>query len=282
MGQVFNFEVGDIFHYWENGKDYSTRIFDKKLDRITIIEKKYSDNQDTLIYKRMIEGYIYYLASTPPGSELPFEYKYRPHSSTDEIRFTDLDSSIFYYLYNTYPFYYLNDYDWENFDTTYMVSDTLAYKSEAFCNTTINGYVFNDWWKYDLAEYGEGLGLTKRYSAAEECICITMDYEMIFYKKGSDSCGYPDNRTITGFISKQLSGKIMVFPNPAEDYIYLEIPNELIPIFVQVYNINSQVVLEYLLNTSVEEIDVKDINPGVYYLCLIGDRYIYIVKILKN
>lgn len=278
--EVFDFEIGDVFHYWEHGEDYDSRFFDKKLDRITITDKNYSADLDTLIYKRTIEGYIYYLASTPPGSELPFEYKYQFHSSSDEVRYADLDSPILHYL-NKHHFGYLKDYDWGNFDTLYDVSDTLIYQSVNLCNTTINGYHFIVFNSDDLVEYGKGLGLTRILQRAEECICTIMDYEMIFLKKGMVSCGVPDNRTNTGLNLNLLPETINIYPNPAQEYIYLKIPAESVPAYIQINNLKGQEILYVYLGHYDERIDIKNLEPGAYLIRFISGKRTIINKLLK-
>jgi hypothetical protein len=269
--EVFDFEIGDAFHYWEHGYDYYDKYFDKILIRITITGKSFTANYDTLIYERAVEGYIHGLDLTLPGSEYPYEYKYNFYSSSDEVRYTDLDSSILYYLKKNH-FNYLDENYWENFDTAFEVSDTLIYQSDYLCGTRINGYLFSTFSIYDKVEYGQGLGLTRMLSGAEECICTTMDLELIFYKKGIDSCGVADNRTNTGLNSNHLSETIEIYPNPAQDYIYIQISSESLPVIIQINNSKGQTINHMYLNHSNERIDITSLEPGIYFVSFFSDK----------
>jgi hypothetical protein len=150
---VFNFNIGDLFHYEEDASNYITGGFYRKVDRITITDKYFSTNMDTLFYKRAIEGYTINLVPTTPPSPYPYEWKYYFHTISDEVFYTDLDSNIFFHLFKEH-FDFLRDYDWGK--PGYQ-SDTLIYNSESLCNYSINGYHFSEFSFNDIVEYGEGL-----------------------------------------------------------------------------------------------------------------------------
>ena len=188
--QVFDFDIGDEFHYEENFSDYLPTSNILKIERIKIIDKYLSANKDTLFYKRLVDGYTYYFASPPPDPE----YKYKYHTYEDTVHYTDLDSTIFYYMVNGH-FAYLKDYDWQQFDTLFDRSDSTVYNSESFCFSTLNGYQFSDFPVNHQVEFGKGIGLTKEYKDHEECMCTTKNINLIFFKKGVDLCGFPDNHT---------------------------------------------------------------------------------------
>ncbi|MFC2080748.1 T9SS type A sorting domain-containing protein [Bacteroidota bacterium] len=195
---MFDYDVGDEFHYLEDASDYTPGGFYLKVDRITILEKYYSNNSDTIFYKRGIEGYTKNLVPTSPASPYPWEYKYYFHSSTDEVFYTNLDSSIFHYLAEEH-FKYLTDFPRN--DPEFEISDSLVYKSEDFCNRTVNGYRFSNFYINDQFELGEGLGITYLSTEHEECHCHVKLLRLLYYKKGTDSCGTPDNRTQVDYLS---------------------------------------------------------------------------------
>gem|GEM_PF-1236889 len=60
-----------------------------------------------------------------------------------------------------------------------------------------------------------------------------------------------------------------VYPNPATDVFYIELPNEVTRQYpnlqLEIYNIEGQSLLKYPLNKTHESITVSDLNSGIYY-----------------
>ena len=188
---VFDFNVGDEFHYLEDGSNYYGAPLTSKVDRIRILAKEYSIDNDTIYYKRSIEGYSYRRVSLT-------QYEYYPHAYENVQSITDLDSNIFYYMLLNYFDYAKFVFDWAYYQFI-DISDSSA--SISYCNTIVNSYEFADFSVAEIAEYGKGLGLTRYFQSDESCSCTLKDYRMIYYKKGVDSCGTPDYRTNTGLSS---------------------------------------------------------------------------------
>jgi hypothetical protein len=190
VGQVFDFEIGDEFHYMEDVSYYNPFVA-YKLDRITILDRRYSPGGDTLFYRRQIEGYTQNMI--PSTGPYPYEMRYYFHSSEDELKYTNLDSTIFWFLAEGH-FSYLKDYN--HGEHGFEVSDSMVYESGEFCQRTINGYQFSDFTLNDRFELGEGLGITYLSTEYEECQCHTELRKLQYYRKGNDSCGTPDYRSV--------------------------------------------------------------------------------------
>ncbi len=275
---VFNFNIGDLFHYEEDASDYIPGGFYSKVDRITITDKYFSANMDTVFYRRAIEGYTENLVPTTPPSPYPYEWKYYFHSSSDTVFYTNLDSSIFYSLSEGH-FKYLQDYDWNNDDL--IQSDSLVFKSEEYCKRTINGYYFSEFSINDRVEYGDGLGVTTISTEVEECMCHVKSLKLIYFEKGTESCGTPDSRTNTGLNPVPDNELIMVSPNPASEFILIQISEDLNRPTLQIYNSLGQIVFQKVLEHSIERVNLHEIKSGLYYIHISNSSRIIPLKLLK-
>ncbi|TNE79400.1 MAG: T9SS type A sorting domain-containing protein [Bacteroidetes bacterium] len=70
-----------------------------------------------------------------------------------------------------------------------------------------------------------------------------------------------------------------VYPNPAENLLYVDYPGLTEPMSVQIFNNAGQLVQRFELKTSLQGIDISDLAPGVYFLKLgtpeeMGKRFI--------
>ena len=212
--EVFNFKTGDIFHYQTGGVNWP--IFNQ-IDRITILEKHYSKNEDTLFYTRSIEGYSENWVPAPDTSSHFYDVEVRFYSYTDNIHYANLDSSIFHYLFEGH-FKYLDDHE----GSEPIRQDTIVRLGAEYCNRIINGYYYGDFGIGDIVEVGEGLGITYIATQHEECMgCYSDLSRMIYYRKDTDSCGTPDYRTNTGVNVISSEPDVELYPNPANDRLFI-------------------------------------------------------------
>jgi hypothetical protein len=269
---VFDFNVGDEFHYLEDGSNYYGAPFTRKVDRIRILAKEYSINKDTINYKRSIEGYSYNRVSLT-------QYEYHPHAYENVQSITDLDSNIFYYMLLNYFDYAKFPVDWEVYYPYIDISDSSA--SISYCNTIVNSYEFSDFSVSELAEYGNGLGLTRYFQSDESCTCTVKDYSMIYYKKGVDSCGTPDYRTNTGLSTKFKDIHISLYPNPFNVVLNMEVPRSLIGSHCEIFDITGNKLLLTILQDCKSVIDLQFLDSGTYYLKIRSIKSDYVFSIIK-
>ena len=137
IGEVFNFDVNDEFHYSGNNPEQPPNA-----DRIKIIEKYYSVTGDTLFYVRSHDSYFTTIIWDP---EPYLEYYFWTDTTTKF--YYHLDSSIYYY------------------DVGFQY-DTSIYYSNFFCDSLINEceYEIGEFEPdYYLNIYGKGLGLVYEF-----------------------------------------------------------------------------------------------------------------------
>lgn len=73
-----------------------------------------------------------------------------------------------------------------------------------------------------------------------------------------------------------LENKISIFPNPSSDFIYVSNINDATPI--RITNITGQTVMSTIIDASNNEIDIKDLSKGFYFVEIEGKKTIKLIK----
>lgn len=250
IGEVFDFEIGDSFHYEGHHPEQPPNA-----DRITITNKYYSPNGDTLYYQRYHNSYYTYVEWTPnPHLEWVFWTK------TDTVYYTYPDSSI-----TTY---------WPDYDTSFYSYDTIIYFSSDHCDSLVNGYNIStssfepDFYHY---EYGKGIGWIKQYYGSSQSIphFTIWDNELFYYQKNGIGCGIPD--TITVGIPNQSfqTNNFMIYPNPAGDIIHIAIEQNLSVDAIRIYNQLGQMIM--VQEEFSGSVDISTLPQGLYIVEVISN-----------
>ncbi|MEQ8685596.1 MAG: choice-of-anchor D domain-containing protein [Imperialibacter sp.] len=85
-------------------------------------------------------------------------------------------------------------------------------------------------------------------------------------------------------LGDNLADKVQVYPNPAQSYIEVELPDNITKASYRLTQISGQVVKygDLQLNGGKTKIIVEDIGPGVYLLNISGERYTEVFRVIKN
>jgi len=87
---------------------------------------------------------------------------------------------------------------------------------------------------------------------------------------------------ITGSAEIIDNNNIFIFPNPTNNYINLKVRNESNEnIFIEIINVNGQVLLSKKINNSLGQINISGYSKGVYFIKIDFENYIKIEKIIK-
>jgi hypothetical protein len=249
FGQIFDFDINDEFHYYyadvpTNGK------------RITIIDKFYTNSGDSVCYVRYNDNYTSHVVWSPyPHLEYNFI------TSIDTICYTNLnvicDSAfINWALADTLDNYFS--------DTLYFSNNwcnTLIYEYNACMGCSFEGYFIS-------VRYGEGIGIVRKYEHVDMMPPSGYDYRLRYFKKGGSECGNPDNTTENIVEFPGNLNKINVFPNPAQDKIFIQTPET--EYKIEIVNILGHV---FIYDTNKTEIDISNLPAGTYILRLTGKEY---------
>jgi hypothetical protein len=269
--EVFDFDVNDEFHYHDVADEFYD--FFPNAERIKILDKYYSSNQDTLFYKYQNRSYYSEQVNEPePHIEQFFSV------DTLLVSYTNLDSAIFLmqerFIYDSLV---KNSYQGWSYDT---IITTSSYPD--LCDILINGFEYFDsdfepnvYFYY----YGEGIGLTRYVLAVSPSgPNFAIDNRLYYYKKGNETCGTPDLLTSERIIKNDLA---KIYPNPSSDYVYLDIQDSrLLNSRLKVYNSMGRLVLD--TKSGLDKIDISGFQSGTYYLHLQLDDNLIIRQILKH
>ncbi|MBU4054633.1 MAG: T9SS type A sorting domain-containing protein [Proteobacteria bacterium] len=78
---------------------------------------------------------------------------------------------------------------------------------------------------------------------------------------------------------KASAGHVNVYPNPASDIVYIDLPENIIS--VRIFNINGVLVWQTVPGKSVSEINVKDFSSGMYMIKVLTSKESIITKFVK-
>lgn len=258
IGQVFDFNINDEFHYTRENQPSNG-------ERITVIDKYYSINSDTVFYTLHHDIYnvIPDYSVSPPGSIYVFD--------------TIIDT-IFYSNLNM-PIYYM----WPQNDPEFVFYDSIKELDTNFCDIELNSYYIQQysfepsWFK---RSYGRGIGITLDYwhYQGNGVSQFPVWERMIYYKKDSMNCGSPD---LTSLGLTNLNGQedFFIFPNPSDGIISIDnISSQ--KINIKVFNATGE--LKYKEQNISSEIDLSNLSNGIYILEIEINSKFYYERLIKK
>lgn len=101
---------------------------------------------------------------------------------------------------------------------------------------------------------------------------------IVYFKK--DGISYGDE-VVVGIDGHPLTGEFEIYPNPAGDRLFVKTNHSEMGT-IQIINLNGQPLLETALENQVTGIDISNLQPGVYMVRIIGDKYLITRKLIKQ
>lgn len=242
IGEVFDFNINDEFHFKGQADGQPPNA-----DRIIIVDKYYSSDNDTVFYIRFHDSYF-----TTPLMEPPY-LEYHFWTETDTISYANLYSNITSY------------YQWTSFDTAMTYYDTIIGMNEEYCDSLINGYQYSiNYFEpvYYSNEFGKGLGMVTNYyyNPAEYSM---FDNRLFYFKKNEIDCGIPDSTTVSIF-ENNMDENLIISPNPACNILRIENKNNLEIESISLINFNGQIINQF--DAEKTQLDISEIPSGIYIL----------------
>jgi uncharacterized repeat protein (TIGR01451 family) len=75
---------------------------------------------------------------------------------------------------------------------------------------------------------------------------------------------------------------IRIYPNPTNNFVNIELMDNISPYSLFVYDLNGRLAKQDLLNDSINTVSLEDLPAGIYYLQIVNDKKIQNYKIVKN
>jgi hypothetical protein len=259
--EVFDFEVGDLFHYRRGDEPANAT-------RLTILGKSYSTEGDTLFYT--IERSYY--------NRYNFDGSYTFENYIVSSYYTNLDSTILTYKPElSFDSIYQLNKDLEIEDLNY---DTIIENRQAYCNILINGIqVYIGYRAYEEHLWGRGTGLIKKIIDTEEDPGGSVEnYYLFYFKKADCEFGTPD---ITNVEKNKIDLPIInIFPNPANNFVQIELLSSLTePLGIIIYGLSGS-ELKQQTGSGIVNFDISDLAKGIYIIKIKSGQYCTFKKLI--
>jgi len=211
--EIYNFQIGDIFHYEFNASEPSSGSH--VYTNIEIMSKYYSASQDSLFYVRSF-------ATHESHSWAP---NWAFNKKTDTIIITQLDS-----LVNS------------------GIIDTV-FTNTGFNGRKVNrvdGFGSN----MNVTKiFVEGCGRTY-YHYVQTSPNTDWESKLIYYKKGSEVWGTPIPLSINR--AQNTLSLVKIFPNPSKGVINIDIPRDIGDFEIRVFNASGQLIVRMNNNSRID------------------------------
>jgi hypothetical protein len=229
--EIFDFEIGDIFHYLNDHRDISGTGSVFEVD--TLIDKSYSSNLDTVFYKFS-------------------EYTLNNQLFNRKIRidkYFNLDSLLWYYDYII--------------KTTVNLPNNISGKDG--CGSILRGYAVQlSMYETYGNTYGVGLGIVTSFDTWPHSY-ITKS--LTYYKKNNLICS---NGQVMDIFKLNISkDEVKIYPNPASDYIEVELPSSNLIYSLKIFDLMGRNVLnlEKCIGGNLN-LNIGHLSFGIYELMI--------------
>jgi hypothetical protein len=281
---IFNFNVGDVFHYTGYDEGYGWGDVHWKSINM-VLQKRVSGNYDTIFYaiqsctrtnystyssfstNTISETYVngVYSSGSPEPPGLPGEF-ISHYSGNDP--------------YGVGPYatrFSANNGSFNGRLT--KISDPGYYSRSTGC------------WSYGLFEasaevqYTYGLGTTFSISDEIDQNGETVHQrELVYYKQGAESWGTPVGTDCTSLASIDDSKKnedsfLRLFPNPASHMIII---NSSAQGLLGIFNLSGQLVLQQIIEVPLTTLDISTLPSGLYIVKLMVKEGVEVGKFVKR
>lgn len=257
IGEVYDFEINDEFHFHQTAQNEPPNA-----DRIKIIDKYYSADEDTVFYVKALDRYQ---TTIPNNIGDPLNYFFFKDTST--VYYTNLDSLI-------------------NFDFEELIFESDLYYGDQYCDSLINdfSYAVGGDFEPDIykSRFGKGIGQLRSYyySPSGSFPMVVYDNILFYYKKNGLECGEPDLTTGVHTLSSK-PNSFTIYPNPTKSILNIYNQFDMRCFKIRLLDSRGGIVKLKTLYGSLNSIDINDLDNGIYFLEIILKDKIERFKILK-
>jgi hypothetical protein len=266
---IYDFEIGDEFHIREgtifSGHYYKVIILTKQLDADNNWEYTYD------VPRHIFAGYDFdidadtaiELSGTVPLQLLP-QAVISPFHLPNVFHQYNSGFSTF----NTFEKSRYNNRNQKRFDTGFWQNFNNCWSVAFISGSQKDTYI-------------EGLG--GPYGGSSSGSGITAF--LVYYKKGNETYGTPVDFDLLmptkSVINK--SDNLKIYPNPAQDFINIEIENvSKLDFNILIINNLGQIVQQVILTQNVQQIPVSHLPKGIYTLQIRKEETVFVKRFMKN
>jgi hypothetical protein len=261
----FDFEVGDVFEYTETEKyegrsNYSNNT-KRKNYQIKILEKMNPDEKNKYTYKiqKSFFGTDWFRSDPLVIDTLSYEIIETIEYTYDENSFLNYYNKQGIYVYSSSSVNFSKD-------TVFKVNTKMYYP-----------YILNP--RYDGTSYGVGLGMISyHYYEYSGPGSMVIDKNLVGCKKGGIIFG--KLTTTSDQITK--NEELRLFPNPASEYVNIQIDIPFKNGKILFYDMSGKIVLSEDIANNHAGISIGSLLPGIYQVKVITDKKVYVKSLIKN
>ncbi|HPE55271.1 MAG TPA: T9SS type A sorting domain-containing protein [Bacteroidales bacterium] len=255
--EIFDFEIGDIFHYTDSGtfgagqEGYTKNIVD------TITNKYYSENFDTIFY--VVKRHLKEISSYNQY------WTYQSYTYTKSVQ--NLDAPIHGGVIN-----------------------------EVLYSVNYNGRIINKYhitvfyppsyypleYRKTFKNWVEGCGVVlDRYE--DYPFWCEEEFKLEYYKKGDEEWGTPLS-VITSVTKLFGNSNIEIYPNPVQNELFINLSNSLSDFeVIYIFSLDGKLIRSIEIKSKKNiQIITSDFISGLYIIKLVSGEGIYVNKFLKR
>lgn len=248
---VFDFQVNDEIHVFEINADWEGTDGSSSTRKIIF---KYIDRKD------FADSIIYTV-------DRAIEHQYR--TKIIDSTWTTFDTIVTVVRQNE-NFDYLPDYPvfYDN-RTAFGINSQFSVNGLTRKLENYYAFVFVDSVCWSIIHYSGFYGynyykaLGGPYYKSDMGPAISYERNLIYYKKGSLEWG--SAFVITDVESTQISNEIKVYPNPASNYIYVDVQKISEGLTFELFDWSGRLVLKKTVSNNIELIDISHLKNGFYF-----------------
>ena len=248
IGMVFDFSVGDEFHYNHSAGSYGWWGFHASgSSRDKILDVQFSSDSNDVTYSIFREGYMSYYLNWDGTLDTTFFY-----SETLTETYSNLSSSMYYY-------------------NSEFTIDTIHYVSEPLCGVEIYGNACGPpdcGWGFLKKEWGIGLGKTWDQSSDGEG-GGTLD-SLSYYKKNGIECG-TRVEVLVAINEIDIPENVEVFPTVFADRVWIRSDRSQ-SMYFSLYSISGKEVFSTQLNSDMSDVDLNFLDSGSYLFSIRNEK----------
>lgn len=245
--EVYDFDPGDEYHYTHDyyEKVHSTNqtiYYVEDLINITIFQKFYSADEDTVFYVRNVTKFNYLNNQITEVS--------------DTVYFTNLN---------------------ENASPIGLIYIKFL---PDYCNgREMNEYSTGDSFGAKLRIFVRGCGNTRNSSGnSGGGSSIHSDYKLLYYRKGEETWGNPVFVSIES--QKIPKEALRLYPNPASNIVYFDFAG-LTEFDCYLYNQEGQMLMQLRVDSQRNWMDISGLQPGMYCIKVNHENYSSTTKLIR-
>jgi len=241
VGEVFDFDIGDEFHYERT----LSQLNGIQVDRIFIEDKWYSDQQDTLFYKIRKNQYSDFQSSPGPSGMWYDVNQY----------YTHLDTFVWLDVFSSNPC--------GNSDTCVVTTEFDTYCDRQSMRVSLRTGLIDFEENTEINAYAIGLGVVFNSDYQDDGNTGT-ETQLVYYKKGTEECGAPNY--LTNIEETKPNPSILTYPNPFHDKLFFEFdPDDDEHSNIEIYDLYGNLTFSNSKLNNNLTIETKSWESGIYF-----------------